>query len=933
MTAATDSTRAAPSPWRRAEPALRWAILSGLLAVRVVGGEAAGGAGPGATPVLSGCEPDYPPYCFVTPDHRADGFSVELLRTALEAVGREVVFKTGPWADLKQELADGTLEVLPLVGRTPEREALYDFTVPYLTMHGALFIRNDTTDIQTWGDVKDKRVAVMKGDNAEEYVRRVRLSGRILTPPTFEDAFRMLADGRADAVIAQKLMGVALLRRMGVANIRVVGQPSEEYTQVFCFAVREGNKELLSLLNEGLSIVVARGTQRQLEHKWIGVDARASALARVVVYGGDRAFPPYEFLDEQGRPSGFNIELARAVGREIGADFSFHLAPWTEVRRRIENGELDLACMFYSAQRERLVDFSVPHTLVYQAVFARTDSPPYRHIDDLKGHRISVQNGDIMHDYALEHDLGGRLTVVATPEEALALLAKGQVDYALGSHLQGLYWIRKNGWKDLRAVEAHLYGTEYCYAVPKGNTALRDLFNDGLRKLKETGEYRDIYNKWLGVLEPDFTRRQIAHTLLLLSAVASLLAAIALAIIFGLRRQVADRTRALQQEMAQARVQIAAMEAAHEAIVITDRDGIALWINPAFTTLTGYTLADMLGRPASILAPGRQPDAAYRAIQETLSAGRAWRGELPNRRKDGSLYTEEITITPVRDRTGVITHQIAIKKDVTERNQMEAQLRQQQKLASIGTLARGMAHEVNNPLAGIMNYAQLIKDQGAANAPLATFADEIIAECRRVATITHGLLNFTDQQVAAPSAPIPTAELLGSILLAAGETARQRGIALSADIPAALPTLTYRRSQLGLAVTALLANAMEAWGEEPQHTGCVGGDRRIVISAREVTTRDQSCVNRGEASDRRWLRLTIEDSGPGIPMEIRDRVFDPFFTTKDRTRHSGLGLWVSRLIIEEKGGKLSVDGEAAAGTRVRVDLPATPAKEISHEPS
>ncbi|MHB8707959.1 MAG: transporter substrate-binding domain-containing protein, partial [Desulfuromonadales bacterium] len=106
--------------------------------------------------VSSASEYDYPPYCIVTPDNQADGFSVELLRAALKAMGREVSFQIGSWNEIKQKLADGRVQVLPLVGRTPERESDFDFTFPYLTMHGTIVVRDDETGIRTLADLADK---------------------------------------------------------------------------------------------------------------------------------------------------------------------------------------------------------------------------------------------------------------------------------------------------------------------------------------------------------------------------------------------------------------------------------------------------------------------------------------------------------------------------------------------------------------------------------------------------------------------------------------------------------------------------------------------------------------------------------------------------------------------------------------------------------
>ena len=122
-------------------------------------------------PVLAGSEIDYPPYCIVTPDNQAGGFSVELLRAALKAVGREVTFRVGPWATIKKDLADGRLQALPLVGRTPEREAIYDFTFPYLTMHGAIVVREDNTDIHGPADLRGRRVAVLPPASTLRFAR------------------------------------------------------------------------------------------------------------------------------------------------------------------------------------------------------------------------------------------------------------------------------------------------------------------------------------------------------------------------------------------------------------------------------------------------------------------------------------------------------------------------------------------------------------------------------------------------------------------------------------------------------------------------------------------------------------------------------------------------------------------------------------------
>jgi len=221
-----------------------------------------------AEPIKSASEYDYPPFAVTNKDGQADGFSVELLREALRTVGRDVQFKVGPWHELKQELVDGKIQVLPFVGRNAERQLVYDFTAPYLSMHGTLVVRKGDARIRRLDDLRGKTVVVLKGDNAEEYVREHKLTDKIATAETLETALRQLADGQHDAMLVQKLAGESLIRTLGLDNLETVGPPIDRF-QSFCFAVRLGDKELLATLNEGLSLIIANGTVEWLREKWI----------------------------------------------------------------------------------------------------------------------------------------------------------------------------------------------------------------------------------------------------------------------------------------------------------------------------------------------------------------------------------------------------------------------------------------------------------------------------------------------------------------------------------------------------------------------------------------------------------------------------------------------------------------------------------------
>lgn len=233
--------------------------------------------------LIIGSEPDYPPYCLINSAGEAEGFSIDLIKAALEARNLDYQITVDLWSKLKLALAKGEIDALPLVGRTPEREALYDFTFPYISLHGAIFVRDNEHRIKSLSDLKDKEIMVMSGDNAEEYARRAKLSNKIFTTNTFQEAFKLLSAGEHDAVITQRVMGIQLLNDLKINNIKPLDVPLDDFRQDFCFAVQEGNKELLEKLNEGLAIIISNGEFDEIYQKWFSpvIDRTLSQKARI----------------------------------------------------------------------------------------------------------------------------------------------------------------------------------------------------------------------------------------------------------------------------------------------------------------------------------------------------------------------------------------------------------------------------------------------------------------------------------------------------------------------------------------------------------------------------------------------------------------------------------------------------------------------------
>nr|WP_320191774.1 transporter substrate-binding domain-containing protein [uncultured Desulfobacter sp.] len=232
-------------------------------------------------PLQSASELDYPPFSIIKPDGSPDGFSVQLLNEVTKAVGLKVRFKVGPWHEIKQALIDGKIDVLPLVSYSKERDTFLDFTAPYLRMHGTIFVRKGENTIHDEADLQNKEVIVMQGDTAHEYAVKNNLTTRLILTPTFEEAMRLLSSGKHDAVMIQQLVGYQILRKLNIDNVvdiesareqslKPAAEPISGFEQKFCIAVQDGNRELLELLNEGLTITIANGTYEALYDEWFG---------------------------------------------------------------------------------------------------------------------------------------------------------------------------------------------------------------------------------------------------------------------------------------------------------------------------------------------------------------------------------------------------------------------------------------------------------------------------------------------------------------------------------------------------------------------------------------------------------------------------------------------------------------------------------------
>ena len=353
----------------------------------------------------------------------------------------------------------------------------------------------------------------------------------------------------------------------------------------------------------------------------------------------------------------------------------------------------------------------------------------------------------------------------------------------------------------------------------------------------------------------------------------------------------------------------AAVEQTAEEILITDAAGNIQYCNPSFERLTGYSRDEVIGRNPRFLKSGKQDAQFYRDLWSTLVSGETWAGRFTNRKKDGSLYHAEGTISPIHDAFGNLTGFVSATGDVTGRLRMEEQLRQAQKMEGIGRLAGGVAHDFNNLLTVIAGYSGLLEEELDSDEPLLDYARQISKAAGQAASLTKQLLTFSRKQIIKPK-PLDL-----NVLVTGMQQMLQRMVGEDVEVITALgPSLWLVKAdadQLSQILINLAANARDA----------MPGGGRLCVRTANVEPAEIAGVGEAEALSGPAVLLAVSDNGAGMTYETRQNIFEPFFTTKERGRGTGLGLSTVYGIVKQNGGSIDVQSEPGKGAAFAIYLP------------
>ena len=505
------------------------------------------------------------------------------------------------------------------------------------------------------------------------------------------------------------------------------------------------------------------------------------------------------------------------------------------------------------------------------------------------------EKGETVGVVSLAHDITDRIQV----ESKLRL-----TQYSIDNSSSAAFWIKQNG-------QIHYANKAACLLTGYSHQELSDVylwdlesgfsrnaFSTLLQKLEENGTvtFESIYTDRDGRRFP-------------VEIIANLQEFEKEKYIFTYVQDISERVRS---EMEQTRL-VSAIEQSSDNVIITDVDGNIEYVNPAFERNTGYSWAEVFGENPRIIKSGSHEDGFYQNLWETISRGEIWSSNIVNKRKDGQLIEESATIFPVLNSVGEITNFVGVKRDMTEQNKLEKQLRHSQKLEAIGTLVSGIAHDFNNILGAIFAFTQLSQRKLSDSPELQDvdgYLDRIFSAASRAKELVDQILTFSHKGKYDPT-NIDISPLIKESMKFLRATLPTT-ISINLDIEADLRNIYCDATQIQQVIMNLCTNASHAMEEK-------GGTLEVALSNCRI---DHRATETGNLEPGNYVLLVVSDTGKGMSDEIKQRIFEPFFTSKEKGKGTGLGLSVVHGIVSKHQGAVRVFSQEGLGTKFNIYLPA-----------
>ncbi|MDP3744938.1 MAG: EAL domain-containing protein [Methylotenera sp.] len=625
--------------------------------------------------LIIGSEQDFPPFATGTTDASADGFTVDLWKAVATEAGINYTIRVRPFYQILQEFKDGKIDVLINLAQSDERHQFADFTVSHVVVNGAIFVRKGESNIQAEHDLIGKSIIVLQADLAHDYAVAKGWGKQLTLVNSAAEGLILLAGGKHNAMLLSKLTGVQTLQKLRLNNIKALSTPAG-FSQKFAFAVHKGQPDLLSKLNEGLAITKANGAYDLLYEKWFGVyepkpvglsDLLKYLLPILLLFIGIAQYSIYRRnLERKATQKALQTSEAHLRLSQIGGgvgtwetDLINHTQTWSENCIAMLGFPVlsdptwnDFIALIHPEDRQHVIDATnshIEHGTKYDVEYrVLTVSGNYRWMRSA-GQAEYDKTGKPITMRGIAQDVSERHQYLQHIEQLLS-----EQHTILENKLVGMITVknRKVVWSN--AAFARMMG--YSEDEVIGASSRQFYANDEDYQLIGAA-YADIESNEILRIQHEFVRKDGRHIWL------------------DLRGAMLHPDRgeslwifidATERKLAEDAFRIAAtVFESQEGMLITDENSVILRVNRAFSEITGYSADEAIGNTPRMLSSGHHQADFYAAMWQSIHSTGFWGGEIWNRRKNGEIYPEHLTITAVKDQNKTITNYVATLTDIT----------------------------------------------------------------------------------------------------------------------------------------------------------------------------------------------------------------------------------------------------------------------------
>jgi PAS domain S-box-containing protein len=610
--------------------------------------------------------------------------------------------------------------------------------------------------------------------------------------------------------------------------------------------------------------------------------------------------PPFSIV-EQGESSsrGFSIDLAKLLADNIGLTVEIYPMNDSELVKALNSGRIDLVVgvMDESYSSAEVIKTSIE---VNKSYFVNRQILTINSYKDLPGHTMAIEKGRNL-SWLLPPQPNIHFIETGSQREALALVDSGKADvYVSNNNIATIYTVQK-GFRNIKEVGTPIETVPLVLAVDKNRPALLTSLSIAYGKILENKSYKAVYYKWFG---NDFRYFLTYYFKYFVGAILFVTVALLLSVIwnFTLKRKVLHVTKDLQLSEQKYRDLI---EFSPDMIHLISLMGEVRLANKIALEQLGYNESEMISiRLHDLVIPEQKDD--VNVFIETVFRHKYSHKEFTFRTKDGKSVHVEMVAAIVKGPDEEAALVCCFARDITERKRLEENLIHSDRLAIMGQMAAGIAHEINNPLGIILSNAQDVLNYGQHNKESNESLKSIERNALRAAKIIEGLLSFTRPTLQEIES-IDLIQLIDETLLFFKQRLRQKNIRIEKSYPDGLMSLWGDKKLIQQLLINLILNSIHA-----------------IKNGGVITIRINMA---GEAAEKK-LVLQVEDNGVGIPPEDLKKIFNPFFTSRKEDGF-GLGLFISKIIVEKHHGNLSASSNVGKGTVMSAGFPVEEASAFS----